>query len=236
MTDIDWLVTPDKRKLTANRYTKGNASLKQAANKPHLIEPVQGFIMHYTASGNCGSTIAHLCDAASVASAHFVIDRDGTTWQLAPLSDRTWHAGGATSEFLNKRNTNGRTIGIEIMNWGVLTRDDDKKGWLNWVDDAARKAKKSYNLFKGNVTLDPKQPQRKAWETYPDVQIVAVCELVAELAKLYPHVAADPDKFILGHEDVDAMRKTDPGAAFPWSTVRDTVRPPRGPVGCTLPG
>jgi N-acetyl-anhydromuramyl-L-alanine amidase AmpD len=36
-------------------------------------------------------------------SAHFVIDRDGTVYQLVPLSDTTWHAS----------QVNSRSVGIE---------------------------------------------------------------------------------------------------------------------------
>lgn len=213
----DWLVLPDKQKLTPNRY--------HAGSKPHLIKPIEALVLHYTASGETSRTVGWLCNPASKASAHFVVGKDGDVYQLAPLSDRTWHAGGATSTLFGERNVNGRTIGIEIVNWGVLTWDAVKQGWLTWPEAERKKRGGAYTTYAGPVHPDPKQPKTRAWEPYPDVQMVAVCELITKLAAKYPVIAADPATRLVGHEDVDAMRKQDPGKAFQWKIVRDAAAP-----------
>lgn len=220
MADTDWLVTHDRRRVTPNRYHAGDTTRNVQAYKAHLIEPVEGIIFHYTASGDTKRTVDWLCSPASQASAHFVLGRDGELWQLASLAERTWHAGGATSQFLGKRNVNGRTIGIEIVNWGSLTWDPDKTAWLNWIEQEAKNKQKSYKSYSGVVHADPLRPNQRAWEPYPDEQIVRLCELVESLLILYPLIAAEPNTRMVGHEDVDAMRKTDPGPAFPWSLIR----------------
>jgi len=52
-------------------------------------------------------------DKKIYASAHFLVGRDGTTWQLVPEDDQAWHAG--KSMYKNRSNLNGWTIGIEIV-------------------------------------------------------------------------------------------------------------------------
>ena len=64
-------------------------------------------------------------------------------------------------------------------------------------------------------------------ERYPDVQIAALRELLAQLRKEYPNLRA-----IAGHEDLDTARvpasddpgvmvprKLDPGPLFPWDAI-----------------
>jgi N-acetylmuramoyl-L-alanine amidase len=215
----DWLVPPDKQKLTPNRYTKSPPT----PSRPDLIKPIDGLILHFTASGNISSTIAHLCEPSSQASAHFVVDRDGTIWQLAPLSDRTWHAGGATSSFLGQRNTNGRTIGIEMMNWGVLEWDSNTNQFLTWPNADLRKKKQPYQFYRGQIFRDPKTPNTKAWEPYLQAQVDSVHYLIKELADLFPIIKSDPATRLVGHEDVDPMRKVDPGKAWDWSATRAII-------------
>lgn len=58
-----------------------------------------------------------LCAPESSVSAHYVLDRDGTCWQLVLEEMRAWHAGpgawGSVAE------VNSRSIGIEIVNTGA---------------------------------------------------------------------------------------------------------------------
>lgn len=48
---------------------------------------------------------------------------------------------------------------------------------------------------------------------YPDEQIIALSELIAELIKRYPAIT---EERIVGHSQVAPGRKTDPGINFPW--------------------
>lgn len=62
-------------------------------------------VLHITDGPTAAGAIAWFAQSsgASAVSAHFVIDRDGTIYQLLSLSDSAWHAEAA----------NGHTIGIE---------------------------------------------------------------------------------------------------------------------------
>ena len=54
------------------------------------------------------------------------------------------------------------------------------------------------------------------WPQYPDAQIDALNELLAQLMAKY----SIPLNRIIGHEDIAPGRKTDPGPAFPWGKIR----------------
>ncbi|MCY1285293.1 1,6-anhydro-N-acetylmuramyl-L-alanine amidase AmpD [compost metagenome] len=55
----------------------------------------------------------YFCDiAAMTVSAHFLIERDGSTFQFVSCNDRAWHAG--VSRFDGRENCNDFSIGIEL--------------------------------------------------------------------------------------------------------------------------
>ena len=54
------------------------------------------------------------------------------------------------------------------------------------------------------------------WPKFPDVQIDALKELLAQLMAKH----SIPLARIIGHEDIAPGRKTDPGPAFPWGKIR----------------
>jgi N-acetyl-anhydromuramyl-L-alanine amidase AmpD len=72
---------------------------------PGLLSNRNLIILHITEGSSAASAIATF--RASVhphrVSAHFVIDRDGTVYQLVDLNDTTWHAS----------QVNSRSVGIE---------------------------------------------------------------------------------------------------------------------------
>ena len=66
-------------------------------------ERIRRMILHYTTSRNVAGTIAWFKNPASRVSAHYVIARDGTIFQLVRDADKAWHA----------KNANADSIGIE---------------------------------------------------------------------------------------------------------------------------
>ncbi|MEO1732701.1 MAG: N-acetylmuramoyl-L-alanine amidase, partial [Pseudomonadota bacterium] len=50
-------------------------------------------VLHYTAMTDARAALRRLCDPATEVSAHYLIGRDGTTWQMVDEADRAWHAG-----------------------------------------------------------------------------------------------------------------------------------------------
>jgi len=200
---MEWLVPECYRRLTPNRY--------HAGYKPEKIEPIEAIVYHYTASLGTSGTLSWLTDPTAKASAHFLISRDGTYYQMASLLERTWHAGGSTSTLFDKPNVNGRTIGIEIMNVGPLLEVDGK---IYSAIDMSRE-------FKGPATsCNNNKYKYSLWEAYPQPQMDVVCEITRKLLEEFPLVGTEPEIRMIGHEDVDPSRKIDVGPAFDWNMVR----------------
>jgi len=78
--------------------------------------PIDTLVLHYTGMRSAGEAIDRLRDPASRVSAHYVVEEDGTIWQLVAEERRAWHAG--VSYWRGREALNGRSIGIEIVNPG----------------------------------------------------------------------------------------------------------------------
>lgn len=170
-------------------------------NKPSLI------VMHYTASGGISGKgdVDFFKRAKASASAHFVVGRDGVIYQVVELDRKAWHAGQSSWKGLSM--LNGHSIGIEVDNWG----------WLTKRADGTFRAYSGEQVLAGNVVeakhKNGKSPY-KYWEAYGATQIEAVIILGRALKKALPSLTE-----IVGHEDIAPLRKTDPGPAFPWQHV-----------------
>lgn len=58
-----------------------------------------------------------LCTPEAEVSAHYLVDRDGTVWQLVDEDLRAWHAGAGAWD--GQGDVNSRSIGIELVNTGT---------------------------------------------------------------------------------------------------------------------
>lgn len=73
-------------------------------------------IVNHQTAGQCPGSLNWLCNAAAKASAHYLIFRDGTVYQLVHDADTAWHAGGVNKPswtLYDGTNPNRYTIGIE---------------------------------------------------------------------------------------------------------------------------
>jgi len=73
-------------------------------------------VMHYTGMKSADEALQRLCDSNSQVSSHYVVDQDGTIYQLVDEDKRAWHAG--ISYWRGYKNVNNIAIGIEIVNKG----------------------------------------------------------------------------------------------------------------------
>lgn len=80
------------------------------------MDPISMLVLHYTGMRTAEEAIIRLCDPASQVSAHYVVDEDGTIYQLVEEEMRAWHAG--VSYWRGRENINDISIGIEIVNPG----------------------------------------------------------------------------------------------------------------------
>lgn len=201
-----WIVAPALRKLTPNRYDPGIAPAG-------YVREIELVIVHFTAAGAASGSVSWLVNPEAKASAHLVIDRDGTAYQLAPLTSRTWHAGGKSSSWRGG-SVNSRSIGIELANYGPLTRTADGL------------ATSTGRLYRGPVVTDGKG---QAWEAYTTPQVDTLAMVLELLACKWPILRVADEKpgelpRICGHQDVDPTRKRDPGPALDLAALRSTVQ------------
>jgi N-acetylmuramoyl-L-alanine amidase len=73
-------------------------------------------VLHYTGMRTAAEAIDRLCDPAAKVSSHYVVEEDGTVWQLVQETERAWHSG--ESSWQGTRDVNGASVGIEIVNPG----------------------------------------------------------------------------------------------------------------------
>lgn len=75
-------------------------------------------VLHYTDMKSAALSLERLCDPLSKVSAHYLIDEDGTAYQLVLEEKRAWHAG--VSQWRGRENVNHFSIGIELQNPGYF--------------------------------------------------------------------------------------------------------------------
>lgn len=73
-------------------------------------------VIHYTGDNSCQGAVSWLTSARSGVSAHLVVDKDGTIYQLVPFNVAAWHAG--KSDYNGQSNVNAFSIGIENVGIG----------------------------------------------------------------------------------------------------------------------
>ena len=88
--------------------------------------PPSVLVLHYTGMKTGEEAIARLRDPEAKVSSHYVVEEDGRVFRLVPEERRAWHAGA--SFWRGRRNVNGDSIGIEIVNpgheWGYRAFPD----------------------------------------------------------------------------------------------------------------
>jgi len=101
-----------------NIITKYNSPNQRTGRNGYKIK---GIVFHITADDNCVNVINWLCNPSAQASAHYVIDKDGSIYQLVAPENVAWHAGivNKTSAKIYTDmggiNPNKYTIGIEVV-------------------------------------------------------------------------------------------------------------------------
>jgi N-acetylmuramoyl-L-alanine amidase len=78
--------------------------------------PPDMILLHYTGMQTGEAALARLRDPEAKVSAHYLVEEDGRLFVLVDEARRAWHAG--VSCWQGVRDTNGRSIGVEIVNPG----------------------------------------------------------------------------------------------------------------------
>ena len=160
-------------------------------------------VIHFTAGATAQSSIDFWRKpAAKGASAHVVIDRDGTIYQCRPFDRTCGHAG--ESRWIDPNTgrrhygMNACSIGIELANGG-----DSPELIAKWSNLAPVKAAHRNG---GTVRL---------WEAYTEPQLAACTLVTRALVERY-----NLDD-VTGHDCIAPERKNDPGPAFPMQALRE---------------
>ncbi|MCB1579269.1 MAG: N-acetylmuramoyl-L-alanine amidase [Rhodospirillales bacterium] len=96
--------------MILNDYTSPNYNDRADDCAPSMI------VIHYTGMKTAQAALQRLCNPEAEVSAHYVIDEDGTLYQLVDEDKRAWHAG--VSEWEGCTDINSASIGIELVNPG----------------------------------------------------------------------------------------------------------------------
>lgn len=172
------------------------------ALRPELL------VMHYTGSSSYAGAVDWLCNRQASASAHLVISEAGEITQLAPFNRVTWHAGA--SSFKGRSGCNNFSIGIELVNAGLLQRN----GSGVFEERLSRKPVTAGNVI---IARHKRGGAEEPWAAFAQRQLEVAMDVSAAIVAAYGLVD------VVGHDDIAPGRKIDPGPAFPMSAFRSRV-------------
>ncbi len=198
--------------------------LKEAAEKRQIV-------LHHTVSSNAASSIAWWKQTPERVAVAFVVEKDGTILQLYEPQYWAYHIGkGSTSD------QNRHTIGIEIVNEGILSRERDfgctqpnftPHSMYKWCDGKA--------FFTGtHIALPAPWRGSRYFACYTEEQYTAVGELVKYLSQRFPipllvndTFTYDPANFafhgIVSHHNLRAD-KTDLSPAWDFKKIKELLQ------------
>ena len=164
-----------------------------------------------------GSSVSWLVNPKARASAHFVIERDGSVTQLAETDRQTWHAGKSSWEGVS--GVNRRAIGIEMVGPGKLVKSGDScAAWFGEKYSIAE-----YGIQEATTSAHG----HGWWMPNTEAQIAACGALCAVLADKY---SITPDH-IVGHWQISPARKVDPCPLFDLHALRGALEKLPEPPG-----
>jgi N-acetylmuramoyl-L-alanine amidase len=176
---------------------------KPSPSQSGLVVP-KYLVIHYTAGRGFEATQRTFLNKESEVSAHLLIGRNGEIVQMVPFNKKAWHAG--TSEWKNQKGLNALSIGIELDNYGKLTRMADG----SWQTYFNRKVPDSEVVIARHKHGGP----MTGWHAYTEKQLDVLEEVSVAI---FNHYKLED---VLGHEDISKGRKSDPGPAFNMASFR----------------
>ena len=184
-------------------FTAANASGGEI--KPELL------VLHDTAGAlTKGNVVSYFASKACSVSAHIVVERDGSFVQMVPFDRQANHAG--KSSWKGVQNCNKRSIGIEIVNPGMMEKRGDDV-CLIYRDNGKEKIVGKYPSADCREVNTP--DHGKGWcLPYTPEQIDTVKDLAKAICAEYG--ISD----VIGHFHISPKRKVDVTPLFPFDEVR----------------
>ncbi len=173
-------------------------------NRSSVIRP-EGVILHDTAGRlDKGNSVGWFLKKEAKASAHLVVERDGSITQMVPFNVKAWHAG--RSVLGGRSGCNAFSVGIEIVNPGKMEKVEG--GYQPWF-------RKLYTEQDGMIRpASTRYHGDGYWMDYTEAQIEAVSGICCALADKYGMTFIEPHWF------VSPGRKVDTNPLFPLEHVR----------------
>ena len=169
-------------------------------------------VMHFTygASARSSANWFRHPENTKKSSAHVVIGRDGAVIQCVDFDTGANHAGASSWRGTSGLNT--WSFGVELANWGYLQNRGGR--WTSYTGTAVSDPVLAVHK-NGNPPQYTNVPI--GWEPYPEAQIKSAVGVVQTLIENYG------SQEIIGHDDISAGRKWDPGPAFDMIDFRARV-------------
>lgn len=139
------------------KYLNTGQWIAEDTNKEQIV-------LHHTVSSTWTSAFDWWNQTEQRVATAFIVDKDGTIYEVFPPNQWAYHLGKGTTSEHNKK-----TIGIEIVNEGPLTKKDNKYYWLDG------KALYKYDVVEENWR------GYTYWASYTNKQFIAVVELLNKL-------------------------------------------------------
>lgn len=162
---------------------------------------INHLVIHFTSEHFERSAELLTGRAESRVSVHYLVPEPGDAtypystlriFRLVPEHRRAWHAG--RSYWHGTTSLNDSSIGIEIVNRSACVVDDP-----------------------GDELAEP-EDQHCTFLPFPDEQIELVIRLARDILERNPDI--DPEN-VIGHGEIAATRRVDPGPWFPWKRLYD---------------
>lgn len=140
--------TPDPIPTGNNPFTiKNHLLYKNGKLVENRLSPNHGgiinpeiIVIHYTGDNSLSGAVSWLCSTKSKVSAHLVVGKDGTVFQLLPFNTLGWHAG--VSSYDGRNSVNSFSVGIENVGTGD-----------NWPDAQILVNKQLVEIIKKNYSI-----------------------------------------------------------------------------------
>lgn len=186
-------------RLSGVRFLRANAS--GGPMEPALI------VLHETAGRleKFNSVNWFRSPKCTAASAHIVIERDGTVTQMVPFDRRAFHAG--KSQWKGRSGCNAFSIGIELVGPGKL----DANG-LAWFGPCRAD---------GIEACGTPHHGDGFWLPFTTAQIEATKQICRALVEEYPRINE-----VVTHWEISPKRKVDPNPLLPLDDVRRAALDP----------
>lgn len=195
--------------MRIEHHRLSGAGYEEAQHIGGVITPAL-LVKHDTASRlSRGNAAAYLARNSAKVSVHFVIERDGTVTQQVPTNRRANHAG--TSSFHGRAGCNDFSVGVEIVNPGIMTRASasEARAWYGELFDIAQY---------GIQEVETREHGRGLWMPYTEAQIEADLALSEALFRDIPSL-----QDMRTHWYVSPGRKIDTNPLYPLEHIRARV-------------